>query len=133
MTAGAEAIVVYDGDCVFCSRSMAWIVAHDAKRRIRLTSCTSETGSRLMRLYGIDPDDPSTFLVVVDGVPHVRTDAMLAIVPLLDASAQPLRAMRVVPRRLRDAIYGWTARNRRLLIKGACPVPDAGMRERMMP
>jgi predicted DCC family thiol-disulfide oxidoreductase YuxK len=129
---GPRAIIVYDGDCVFCSRSMAWIVAHDPAGLIRLTPATSDTGSRLMREHGIDPADPSTFLAVIDGRPHVRSDAMLAIVPLLDASAQPLRAMRAVPRSLRDAVYDWTARNRRRIIRGSCPAPTAAMRERIV-
>lgn len=127
-----RAIIVYDGDCVFCSRSMAWIVAHDADDRIRPTPCTSGTGTRLMAEHGIDPADPSTFLVVIDGRPYTRSAAMLALVPLLDGSAQPLRATRFVPRALRDAIYDFTARNRRRIIRGGCPVPSAAMRARMV-
>jgi len=128
-----RAVIVYDGDCVFCSKSMAWIVAHDAKHAIRLTPCTSETGADMMRRHGIDPSDPSTFLAVVDGRPYVQSAAMLAIVPLLDTGAQPLRALRLVPAGLRDAVYDWTARNRRRLVKGSCPVPSAAMRERLIP
>ncbi len=128
-----RAVIVYDGDCVFCSRSMAWIVAHDSRDLIRLTACTSATGSGLMLEHGIDPADPSTFLAVIDGKPFTRSEAMLAIVPLLDVSAQPLRTMRLVPRAVRDAVYGWTARNRRRLVRGECPVPDAAMRRRMIP
>ena len=128
-----RALIVYDGDCVFCSRSMAWIVAHDSRRLVTLTPCTSATGSRTMREHGIDPGDPSTFLAIIDGEAHVRSDAMLAIVPLLDAPAQPLRAMRLVPSFVRDAVYDWTARNRRRILRGDCPVPTAAMRERIVP
>jgi predicted DCC family thiol-disulfide oxidoreductase YuxK len=128
-----KALIVYDGDCVFCSRSMAWIVEHDVHDRIRLTPCTSETGSTLMRTHGIDPDDPSTFLVVIDGRPYVRSAAMLALVPILDRTVRPLSLLRLVPSPLRDAVYGWTARNRRRIIKGECPVPSAAMRSRIIP
>jgi predicted DCC family thiol-disulfide oxidoreductase YuxK len=128
-----RAIIVYDGDCVFCSRSMAWIVDHDVHDVVRLTPCTSRVGSDLMRAHGIDPTDPSTFLAIVDGVPHVRSTAMLALVPLLGGSAQPLRAFGLVPRPLRDVVYDWTARNRRRLVRGSCPVPSPAMRRRMLP
>jgi len=127
-----HALIVYDGACVFCSRSMTWIVAHDAHDRIRLTPCTSDTGSSLMAEHGIDPTDPSTFLVVIDGRPYTRSDAMLALVRLLDRTAQPLRAFRLVPRALRDTVYDFTARNRRRIIRGGCPVPSAAMRARMV-
>lgn len=129
----ARAVVVYDGDCVFCSRSMAWIVAHDVHDVVRLTPCTSDTGSMMMLAHGIDPADPSTFLAIVDGVPYVRSAAMLALVPLLGDSVQLLRAFRLVPGMLRDAVYDWTARHRRSLMRGICPVPNEAMRRRMLP
>ena len=126
-----RALIVYDGDCVFCSRSMAWIVARDSADRIRLTPCTSTTGSSLMREHGIDPADPDTFLVLINGRPHVRSDAMLALVPLLDPSVRLLSLLRFLPVRLRDAVYGSTARNRRRILNG-CPVPTEDMRRRMV-
>lgn len=128
-----RAIIVYDGDCVFCSRSMSWIVDHDVNDVVRLTPCASRTGSALMRAHGIDPTDPSTFLAIIDGVPHVRSTAMLALVPLLARRTQPLRAFGIVPRPLRDVVYDWTARNRRRIVKGACPMPTDAMRRRMLP
>ena len=131
---GPHAIVVYDGDCVFCSRSMAWIAAHDRARRVRFTACTSETGAALMREHDLDPLDPSTFLVLIDGTPHVRSEAMLRLTKVLDPSVRPLGLLRAVPTPLRDAVYGWTARNRRRLLgSDACPVPSRDMIERMLP
>lgn len=126
-------IIVYDGDCLFCSRSMAWIAGHDRARRIRFTACTSETGSRLMREHGVDPLDPSTFLVLKDGRAYQRSEAMLQLTGVLDPSVRPLAALRLVPRPLRDAVYDWTARNRRRIMPTrTCPMPSDAMRERMM-
>lgn len=127
-----KAVIVYDGDCVFCSRSMAWIVRHDIDDRIRLTPCTSPLGTALMRQHGIDPTDPSTFLVLIDGKPFVQSRAMLELVPLLDAKAQPLRIFGIIPNTLRNIVYDWTARNRRRLIKGDCPMPSREMTRRMI-
>ena len=127
-----KAIIVYDGECVFCSRSMAWIVKHDEHDRIRLTPCTSDIGARLMRQHGIDPADPSTFLVIIEGKPFVQSRAMLELVPLLDSKVQPLRGFGIIPNPLRNVVYNWTARNRRRLIKGECPVPSAEMTRRMI-
>lgn len=127
-----KVVIVYDGECVFCSRSMAWIVKHDVHDRIRLTPCTSDLGTRLMRQHGIDPTDPSTFLVIIEGQPYVQSRAMLELVPLLDAKVQPLRAFGIIPDPVRNVVYDWTARNRRRLIKGDCPVPSAEMTRRMI-
>ena len=127
-----KVIIVYDGECVFCSRSMAWIVEHDVHDRIRLTPCTSPLGSSLMREHGIDPSDPSTFLVIIEGRSYVQSRAMLELVPLLDAKVQPLRVFGFIPDPVRNVVYDWTARNRRRLIKGDCPVPSKEMTRRMI-
>jgi predicted DCC family thiol-disulfide oxidoreductase YuxK len=127
-------VIVYDGDCVFCSRSMSWIARHDRARRIRFTACTSETGAALMRRHDVDPLDPSTFLVLIDGRPYVRSEAMLRLASVLDPSVRPLAALRLVPPFIRNTIYDWTARNRRSLIRSReCPMPSKEMRERMLP
>jgi predicted DCC family thiol-disulfide oxidoreductase YuxK len=133
-TEPSQAVIVYDGDCVFCSRSMAWIAAHDARRRVRFTACTSPTGSALMREHGVDPLDPSTFLLLLDGRAYVRSEAMLRIAGVLDPVARPLAALRLVPPPIRNAIYDWTARNRRRLLPNAvCPAPSPDMISRMLP
>lgn len=126
------ALIVFDGDCIFCSRSMDWIVRHDTYDNIRLTPCTSEMGSRLMRQHGINPEDPSTFLVLKNGKAYTRSKAMLELVPLLDKSVRGMAFFGLIPSGLRDVIYNWTARNRRKLVKGACPVPTQAMIDRMV-
>lgn len=129
-----KVIIVYDGDCVFCSRSMMWIAKHDKAGRIRFTACTSKMGSELMKQHGIDPLDPSTFLVLIDGKPYKRSEAMLQLTKVLDRTVRPLGALRVVPSPLRNVIYDWTARNRRRLINNqTCPIPSREMIDRMLP
>jgi predicted DCC family thiol-disulfide oxidoreductase YuxK len=126
------ALIVYDGDCIFCSRSMDWIVRHDTYDNIRMTACTSEMGARLMRKHGIDPSDPSTFLVLKNGRAYTRSAAMLELLPLLDKSIQGMKVFRYIPGPVRDMIYNWTARNRRKLVQGSCPVPTPAMMDRMV-
>lgn len=131
-TEAGKALIVYDGDCIFCSRSMAWIVKHDVHDNIRLTACTSSLGAQLMRQHGIDPADPSTFLVLTEGKALIQSKAMLALVPLLDTKAQTLRIFGLIPDPLRNIVYDTTARNRRRIIKGECPVPTPEMTRRML-
>lgn len=127
-------VIVYDDDCVFCSRSMSWIAAHDSARRVRFTACTSPEGGDLMRRHGVDPLDPNTFLVLIGDVPYVRSEAMLRLTKILDPSVRPFGLLRAVPTPIRDAVYGWTARNRRRIIRSdVCPVPSRDMIDRMLP
>jgi len=127
-----HAVIVYDGDCVFCSRSMAWVARHDDMNLVRFTACTSSMGRQLMEERGLDPADPSTFLLILDGQAYVRSEAMLRVVALLDRPARMLGAMRLVPRPVRDVVYDAVARNRRRIIRGKCPVPTSELQSRMI-
>lgn len=127
-----HAVIVYDGDCVFCSRSMAWVARHDDMNLVRFTPCTSPLGRRLMEERSIDPADPSTFLLILQGRAYVRSEAMLRVVALLDRPARMLRVMRLVPRPLRDAVYDTVARNRRRIVRGECPVPTQELQSRLI-
>jgi len=127
-----HAVIVYDGDCIFCSRSMAWVARHDDMNLVRFTPCTSPLGRQLMDERGIDPADPSTFLLILEGQGYVRSDAMLRVVALLDRPARMLGVMRLVPRPLRDAVYDTVARNRRRIVRGECPMPTRDLQSRMI-
>ena len=87
-----------------------------------------------MRENGVDPLDPSTFLVLKDGKVYERSEAMLQLASILDPAVRPLVGLRLIPTAIRDAIYNWTARNRRrLMANRQCPVPSPEMRERLIP
>jgi predicted DCC family thiol-disulfide oxidoreductase YuxK len=78
----------------------------------KVFSMQSEEGKNLFIEYRIDPEDPTTFLVV-DGRRHFT--ASEATIHVIAASGGPWRmihAVRIIPRSWRDAIYGVVARNR---------------------
>ena len=54
----------------------------------------------------------NTFVLVEGGRFHTRSDAALRVMAYLQGAWPLVRALRVVPRFLRDAIYDWVARNR---------------------
>jgi predicted DCC family thiol-disulfide oxidoreductase YuxK len=139
MTAGAakpwpdDDVILYDGVCVFCSRWIRFVAARDSDRRFRFTAIQSGYGARLARAFGIDPEDPDTNAVVHGGEVFFKSDAALTVLSLLPGWGW-VRALRGVPKPLRDAVYSLVARNRyRIFGKyEACFVPDAGMRARVM-
>jgi predicted DCC family thiol-disulfide oxidoreductase YuxK len=62
---------------------------------------------------------------------RTRSDAALAIVAGLGGAWRLVAALRLVPRPIRDALYGFVARRRRRWFgrRDACRVPTAGERE----
>jgi predicted DCC family thiol-disulfide oxidoreductase YuxK len=126
-------VILYDGVCVFCSRWIRFIAARDKDRRFRFTAIQSGYGTRLALAFGIDPKDPDTNAVVHGGIARFKSDAALTVLSRLPGWGW-VRALRAVPKPLRDAVYNLVARNRyRIFGKyQECFVPDAGFRDRVM-
>ena len=125
-------IVLYDGECGFCSRSVQFAFRRDPKARYRFASLQSETGRRLLREHGL-PEAVTTVVLVEDGRAFVRSTAALRIGLGLRWPWSWLAALGfVVPRPLRDAAYGWVARHRHRIAGEACLVPTPELRARML-
>jgi predicted DCC family thiol-disulfide oxidoreductase YuxK len=126
-------LILYDGVCVFCSRWIRYIATHDVGRRFRFTAIQSDYGTRLARAFNIDPNDPDTNAVIHGGVAHFKSDGALMTLSLLPGWRW-VRALRLIPKPIRDAVYNLVARNRyRIFGKyDECFVPDAEMRARVM-
>jgi predicted DCC family thiol-disulfide oxidoreductase YuxK len=130
----SRAVIVHDGACVLCARSIAWVAAHDPQARFTYTASGSRTAAELLRPSGLDPAAPGTVVLVEDGQIFTRSDAALRIVRALPGWPAWLGVFRFVPRPVRDAIYLAIARNRhRLNPSGACPIPSADVRARTLP
>ena len=126
-------VILYDGVCVFCSRWVRFVAARDIERRFRFTAIQSGYGTRLARAFGIDPEDPDTNALIHGGEAFFKSDAALTVLSNLPGWDWT-RVLLMVPKPLRDAVYGVVARNRyRIFGKyEKCFVPDAEVRARVM-
>jgi predicted DCC family thiol-disulfide oxidoreductase YuxK len=126
-------VILFDGVCVFCSRWVDFVVTRDVDKRFRFTTIQSPYGARLARTLGIDPDDPDTNAVIHGGNAFMQSDAALTVLSTLPGWSWA-RALFLVPKPLRDAVYRLVARNRyRIFGKSdACIVPDADLRARVI-
>jgi predicted DCC family thiol-disulfide oxidoreductase YuxK len=126
-------VILYDGVCIFCSRWIRFIAARDVARRFRFTQIQSDYGTRLAQAFGIDPGDPDTNAVVHGGVAWLKSDGALTVLGALPGWGWT-RAFFVVPKPLRDMVYGLVARNRYKIFGkyDECFIPDADMRARVI-
>jgi predicted DCC family thiol-disulfide oxidoreductase YuxK len=134
---GDRLLVVFDGHCGFCNRTVRWFLRRDRKDRLRFVASDSPKVSALLALYGMGAPDsesgPNTVVVVRDpgGAKErvfTRSDAAME---MLRELPQPWRVSGVVlgwiPRRVRDFGYRLVARWR-YPIWGrleSCPLPTA--------
>jgi predicted DCC family thiol-disulfide oxidoreductase YuxK len=125
-------VVVFDGVCHLCSGWVQFLLRHDKAQRYSFAAMQGEAGQRLLREHGIDPSDPSSFLLLRDGVAETDSDAVISVVTGLGSGWRAAGVLRVMPRVVRDPLYRWIARNRyRLLGKRATcylPTPEDSAR-----
>jgi predicted DCC family thiol-disulfide oxidoreductase YuxK len=129
----SERIVVFDGVCNFCSRSVRFILEHDVRGRLRFAPLQSGIGRDLLERNGIDPADAQTFLLVDGDNVYVRSDAALEIARDL-GRWRWLRVFGVLPRGLRDWMYAVLATNRYRWFgkRSVCFVPTEEQRARFI-
>jgi predicted DCC family thiol-disulfide oxidoreductase YuxK len=139
MTDGA-ALLLYDGSCGFCARSVQFVLRHESARRtLRFASLQSPTGeairARHPELAGVDSvvwyEDAGGSREIV----LVRSTAVLRVLRYLGGIWSALGvAAAVVPRVLRDRAYDFIARHRHKLVRGApsCVLPTAEQRPRFV-
>ena len=105
-------IILFDAECVLCSANAQFILKHDKFGYFRLASMQGEIGAGLYRKHGLDPQDPSSMLVVDGDRVRQDSDAVLSIYENLGFPWRLLAIARVVPAFLRDPVYRLIARNR---------------------
>jgi predicted DCC family thiol-disulfide oxidoreductase YuxK len=127
-------IVLFDGVCNFCNRSVNWIIRRDRRGRFRFAALQSEAGTALQERHGLDPSALDTLVLVEDGRVYVKSTAALRIVRRLRSRWRALYGLIAVPRPVRDFAYDWFARRRYRWFgkRDECMVPTADVRERFL-
>ena len=127
-------IVIYDGVCNFCNRSVNFIIQRDKAAKFSFTPMQSEIAQQLIAAYQINNVGMDTFLLVKDGRCYTSTDAALEIASELDGLWYLCRIFKLVPRLIRDYLYRVLARNRYKLFGRAehCIVPSKEIMSRFI-
>ena len=105
-------IILFDAECVLCSANARFVLRHDRAAQFRLASIQSVAGDAICRRHGVDPEDPTTLLLVEGARVRRDSDAILAIYQGLGFPWAVAGVFRLIPAALRDPVYRWIARNR---------------------
>ena len=127
-------LVLYDGTCGLCDRSVQLILRHDRRGRFRFAALQSDTGRALLERHGLPVDALDTVVLVEDGRAWVKSAAALRIARGMDAPWPALRALGIVPRPVRDFFYDRVAKSRYRIFGrvDACMLPPPEVRARFL-
>jgi len=136
----ANPIILYDGVCGLCNQLVQFLLKHDHHGRLYFASLQSDFAAKVLNRHGFDPKDLDTLHVIEnfeqpDERMLQRSDAILRAGRELGGIWSGLSSVaRVIPRPLRDVVYGLVARNRyRMFGKyDTCMLPDPKQRSRFL-
>jgi predicted DCC family thiol-disulfide oxidoreductase YuxK len=126
--ADGKPVMLFDGVCNLCSASVQFAIARDPAANLRFAAIQSPHGQDFLRRRGLPTDRFETFYLIDGGRVYDKSTGFLHMVGYLRWPWPLLRAMRIVPRPLRDWVYDRIALNRYRLFgrRETClmPAPD---------
>lgn len=127
-------IVVFDAQCLVCSRWVQFLVRHDRSGRIQFASMQGSTGQALLLKAGLQMAALETLLVVDQGHTWQNTAAILRVLHVLGWPWRMAWVAWLVPAPARDAAYRWVARHRYGLFgrSEVCLRPPVGSETRFL-
>jgi len=129
-----SAVIVFDGECHFCSAWVGFIRRHDPRGAFRFAPRQSDAARRLLAPFGVMPDALGSIALIAGSALSVRSDAVLQIFARLGLPWRLVSWLAVIPRPLRDVAYAWLARNRHRLSwrRERCQLPGPEESDRFL-
>lgn len=128
-----DQIILFDGECHFCDRSVQFILKRDRHGYFKFASLQSELGQKLLKKHQI-PTDTDSFVLVTSKQAYVKSTAALKVVRHLTGLWKILYVFILVPRPLRNFVYDVIAKNRYRWFgrKESCDLSTPEMRRRFL-
>ncbi len=125
-------IVIYDGQCNLCDRSVNFIVDHEKDDRLYFTHLNSTTGQKIMNNFNIKADFDG-ILLYDKGRLYGKSEAALRISTFLKAPYSWISFFFWIPLFIRDGSYNFIAKHRyRWFGKDECLIPAESIRRRFI-
>ena len=129
-----EGIVLFDGVCHLCDGAVRFILKRERTAELKFAPLQSDPGMSLLEQYGYPLDYLGGLILIDDNRAHDRSSACLRLAGKLNFPWNLLFPLLIIPKPLRDFIYGIIAsvRYRWFGKKESCSLPRGGDRSRFL-
>jgi predicted DCC family thiol-disulfide oxidoreductase YuxK len=128
-----HAIILFDGTCAFCERSVRFIATRD-HGYFKFGASQNPEGRALLAKHGTTRDAARSMILIEDGEISLQSTAVLKIARRMTAPWRWFAIFIWVPRPIRDSLYRMVAAIRHRIAgeSNACEVPPPEIRERLI-
>jgi predicted DCC family thiol-disulfide oxidoreductase YuxK len=127
-------VILFDGICNFCNAGVNFIIKQDKKNIFRFAALQSEAGQKMLEQFQLQKEEFDSFVLVDNGKVYQKSSAGLRVYGKLPWYWKWTQLAWVTPRFIRDAVYGFIAKNRYKWFgkKEQCMIPDNNIRSRFL-
>lgn len=137
-----QRLLLFDGVCNLCDRSVQFVIRHDRKGKFKFASLQSAYAEQILKKYpeiapfnktGNNPDWGS-IVFILKGKAYTRSAAVLKVMEELGFPWKIVAVFYILPSAFRDALYNFIAKNRYRWYgkKDSCMIPTPELRDRFM-
>jgi predicted DCC family thiol-disulfide oxidoreductase YuxK len=129
-----KGMVIFDGYCNFCSRSVLFIIRRDKKRYFKFAASQTRKGEEILDRYRLGELARHSMVLIEQGKVYHKSTAAMRITRHLTGVWWVLYVFMIIPRKLRDFIYDLMARNRYRVfgMRDRCFIPGPEIRDRFL-
>jgi predicted DCC family thiol-disulfide oxidoreductase YuxK len=130
----SKKIILFDGVCNLCNRSVQFIIRRDKKKKFLFGSLQGKFGQEILKKYNLPADNFSSFMLLENEKLYTRSTAALRMLKHLGRGWQLMYGFIILPGFIRDSVYNWIAKNRYKWYgkRDECMVPAPELRERFL-
>lgn len=128
-----DMIILFDGVCNFCDKSVQFIIKRDPMARFKFASLQSDAGKDLLKLFNV-PKDINSIVLIKNNKAYFKSSAVLNVCKNLKRGWKFLYLLMIVPRPFRDFLYEIMAKNRYKWFgkTESCMIPSPDIRKRFL-
>jgi predicted DCC family thiol-disulfide oxidoreductase YuxK len=105
-------VILFDGFCKLCSWSVQFVLKRDKDKIFKYTPLQSEEGKNIQENYYDETVKTDSIILIYNERAFVKSDAVLEILNILGGFLKIFSVFRILPLRLRDAVYDLVAKYR---------------------
>jgi predicted DCC family thiol-disulfide oxidoreductase YuxK len=127
-------IILFDGTCAFCERSVKFIATRDPQAYFRFGASQAPQAAELLGRFAVTRESARSIILIEDEQIYLRSTAALRIASRLTFPWRLAAVFLWVPVPMRDAVYRMVAAVRHRIAgkSNACEIPPPEIRARLI-
>ncbi|MGH2575055.1 MAG: thiol-disulfide oxidoreductase DCC family protein [Ignavibacteria bacterium] len=127
-------IILFDGVCNFCNKTIDFIIDRDRENKFKFAALQSEAGKGLLKKFDLKTDELDTLILIEGDKYFERSTAILRIARDLRGMWKLFYSFIIIPPYFRDIAYNIIAKHRYRWFgkREQCRVPTAELREKFL-